>query len=40
MTGGEELALPGTDGEIRFRLFGGAKTTGRRHELRVYGGGF
>ncbi len=40
MTGGEEMALYGFDGEIGYRLLGGRKFTGRRHELRVYGGGF
>jgi hypothetical protein len=40
MTSGEEMALYGFDGEIGYRLMGGSKRTGRRHELRVYGGGF
>ncbi len=40
MTGGEEMALYGFDGEVGYRLLGGRKLTGRRHELRVYGGGF
>ncbi len=48
MTGGEEVPLYGVDGEVGFKLFGGAGRggfkdgpfPGRRHEVWVYGGGF
>jgi hypothetical protein len=41
MIGGEEVALHGFDGEVGYMLFGSPETKpGRRHELRVYGGGF
>jgi len=48
MIGGEEVPLYGVDGEIGFKVFGGHRSgstkdglsNGRRHELRIYGGGF
>ncbi len=41
MIGGQEVPLYGVDGEVGYRLLGTPETAaGRRHELRVYGGGF
>lgn len=41
MIGGEEVPLYGVDGEVGYRLFGTPeRASGRRHELRVFGGGF